>query len=73
MSNKMRYPDKWLTRRRFKNVMFDITGYILAGTLILAVCMALFIAGRESVKSDGKIEVRIPAVNTVLVKEFKSL
>lgn len=69
----MKYPDKWLTWKRFKNVIFDVTGYILAGALILAVCMALFIAGRESVKSDGRIEVRIPAVNTVLVKEFKSV
>ena len=62
----MRYPDKWLTKRRIMSCLFDLIGYLLIGCLVLSICLLMYEAGRTS---SNKIKVTIPAVNTIIINK----
>ena len=63
MTNRMRYPDKWLTARRVKNTILDAIGAVLMMALILSVSVLLYTAGYESGKSDTLKPVYRPIEN----------
>ena len=63
MTNRMRYPDKWLTRRWIINTILDAIGAVLIMALILSISVLLYTSGYQSGKSDALKPVYKPVTN----------